>query len=77
VLSRFRGDAESIELRASVSGPATGPIELTVDGRVVGEVAAPPFRIRIPAEAGDHVAIARPKDPRAEVQIGTVHFSVR
>jgi penicillin-binding protein 1C len=77
VLSRFRPDAETIELRASVTGAVAGPIEFSVDGVRVGEASAPPFRVRIRAEAGDHVAIARPTDSRADVQTGPVHFSVR
>jgi penicillin-binding protein 1C len=76
-LSRFRPDAESMELRASLSGPPVGPVEFLIDGAVVGEVDSPPYRLRIPVQAGDHVASARPRDARADVSLGAVHFSVR
>ncbi len=77
VLSRWRPDAETIDVRASLAGPDVGPVELAVDGVLVGEAASPPFRFRIPAEPGDHVVVARPRDKNAEVALGTTRFSVR
>jgi penicillin-binding protein 1C len=76
-LSRFRPDAESLELRASLSGSAVGAVEFLVDGEVVGEVASPPYRLTIPVLAGDHIASVRPRNPHADVGLTTARYSVR
>jgi penicillin-binding protein 1C len=80
VLSRSRPDAESIEIRASAAGAAArpmGPVDLVLDGAVVGEVASGRLAWLVPAQPGDHVAEVRPRDPRAEVRLGLSRFSVR
>jgi penicillin-binding protein 1C len=77
VLSRFRPEAESVELRASAAGQGIGVVEFLVDGVVVGQVDSGPLRVVTPARPGDHVVEVRPRDPRAEVALGTSRFSVR
>jgi len=77
VLSRFHPEAESVELRASASGQGIGPVEFLVDGEVVGSVEAGPLRLLVPARPGDHLVEVRPRDPRADVRLGTSRFSVR
>jgi penicillin-binding protein 1C len=77
VLSRFRPEAESIELVASASGEAIGGVQFLVDGAVAGEITSGPLRLLVPARPGDHVVEVRPTDPRAEVGLGVSHFSVR
>jgi penicillin-binding protein 1C len=77
VLSRFRPDAESVELRASASGEGIGAVQFLVDGELAGEVDATPLRLLVPARPGDHIVEVRPKDPRADVRLATSRFSVR
>jgi penicillin-binding protein 1C len=77
VLSRFRPDDESVELRASASGLGMGAVQFLVDGTVAGEVESGPLRLLVPARPGDHVVEVRPKDPHADVALGLSRFSVR
>ncbi len=77
VLSRFRPESESIEVRASASGEGIGAVDLLIDGVVVQTIPSMPLRVLVPARPGDHVIEVRPSDPRAEVALGVSRFSVR
>ena len=65
--------AEQPELPMHIGGRhrlAAGA-QFEVDGERVGEASAPPFRVRIGARAGDHTVVARPRDTRVAVRVGT------
>ena len=78
VLSRFRPDAESVELRASASGEGIGPVEFLIDGVVVAQIESALCTCSFPARPGDHLVEVRPRPtPRADVKLGVSRFSVR
>lgn len=72
-----RRDAQTIEVRAEIDG-AFDPGELIflVDGREVGR-SSWPYKLKIPAEPGDHEVLARPADPRISARLESTRFSVR
>lgn len=73
-----RRDAQTIEVRAELTGRATdlGDLIFLVDGREVGR--SPwPYIVKIPAEPGDHEVLARPADPTLSTRLESTRFSVR
>ncbi|MFO0757830.1 MAG: penicillin-binding protein 1C [Byssovorax sp.] len=71
---------QAVELRASLSGAATGRriglVELVIDGKVVA-TSGPPYRAIVKVTRGDHEVEARPADPGVRVASRPSRFSVR
>lgn len=69
-------ERQGIEIAAQVSGGDEIALEFVVDGQVVGQSKAP-YRIRVPARAGRHEIIARPKNPSYSAIMTPSRFTVR
>jgi hypothetical protein len=82
--SVFRIDAaggaqQALVLEATVvGGGAARPetMDFVLDGDVVAS-SSWPYRARVPATAGDHEVVVRPRDARLAVRVGRSRFSVR
>ena len=83
VLSRAeRAQGQSLELRASLRGPAAAgaaaldEVEFVLDGMPVGRSRAP-FHLSVPLSRGDHELLVRPANPALGLELGVSRFSVR